>query len=87
MYTIEMRDNSQLISLFKVLDLTVYTGIRPGEGMRGFHRGWVLCCAHRGSVQIDNIHIYVCHSFGKFSQFLLLCDKMTFSELQEFSVI
>lgn len=78
-----MRDNSQLISFFWVLDLAVYIGISPGEGMSGFQRGCVFLCAQGGKVQIENRRVYVCHSFSNFSQFLLLCDKMTFSELQE----
>lgn len=51
--------------------------------MSGFHRECVFHCAHGGNVQIEYIHMYVCHSFRNFSQFLLLCDKTTFSELQE----
>lgn len=59
MYSIEMRENSQLVSFFRVLVLTVYIEISSGEGMNGFHTGSIFCCAHGRNVQIENIHIYV----------------------------
>ena len=60
MYSIEMGDNSQPITFFRVLDLVLYMGISPGKLMSGLHREDVPSTAlmgeHGGNVQTEHIH-------------------------------